>query len=109
MAVRGNRSLVGTAALAADGSVRVNVPAGAGVVVELQDAAGNPIVTMGEEHQNAPGEIISMGIVEELFDAVCGSCHGSVSGSELDVSVATDALTSASRSLSRDQLIRVGP
>ncbi len=104
-----NRALVGTAALAADGSVRVNVPAGAGVVVELQDAAGTPIVTMGEEHQNAPGEIISMGIVEELFDAVCGSCHGSVSGNELDVSVTTDALTGASRSLSRDLLIRVGP
>lgn len=104
-----NRTLVGTANLAADGSVRVNVPAGAGVIAELQDGSGQPIVTMGEEHQNAPGEIISMGIVEPLFDAVCGSCHGSVSGSELDVSVTTDALTGASQSLSRDQLIRVGP
>lgn len=104
-----NRTLVGTVALAADGSARVNVPAGAGVIVELQDGEGRPIIDLGEEHQNAPGEIISMGIVEGLFNAVCGSCHGSVSGSELDVSVTPDALTGASESLSKDRLDRIGP
>lgn len=94
------RTLVGKAPLAADGSVRVNVPAGRGVVLELQDASGNAVVNMGEEHQLAPGEIISLGIVEDLFDAVCGGCHGSVTGSELDVAVTPDALTGASESLS---------
>lgn len=104
-----DRQLVGTVNLKADGSARVNVPAGAGVVVELQDGSGRPIVSLGEEHQNAPGEVISMGIVEELFDAVCGSCHGSVTGSELDVSVTPDALTGASASLSQESLDRIGP
>jgi len=76
------------------------VPGGTGVVLELQDDSGNPVVTMGEEHQLGPNEQITMGIVEELFDAVCGGCHGSVSSSELDVTVTPDALTGASKSLS---------
>ena len=70
------------------------------MILELQDGAGNAIVTMGEEHQLGPGEQISMGIVESLFDAVCGGCHGSITGSELDVRIEADALTGASQSLS---------
>lgn len=105
-----SRQLVGRAALASDGSVRVNVPAGAGVVLELQDDAGAPVVNMGEEHQLAPGERISLGIREDLFDKVCGQCHGSVSGSELDVQVSPDALTGASQSLSAtSDPVRIGP
>jgi hypothetical protein len=49
-----------------------------------------------------------MGVSEDLFDAVCGGCHGSVSGSELDVAVTPDALTGASESLSADREIRIG-
>lgn len=103
------RELLGTANLADDGSVRVNVPAGAGVVFELQTSSGSPIVNLGEEHQVSPGEITSMGVSENLFDAVCGGCHGSVSGSELDVSVTPDALTGASESLSKSREDRIGP
>jgi hypothetical protein len=44
-----------------------------------------------------------MGVKEELFDAVCGGCHGSISGSELDVNVTPDALTGASRSTAADR------
>ena len=95
------RVLLGRAPLRADGSTRINVPGGAGAVVALEDAAGATVVTMTEEHQLAPGEQISLGIREGLFNAVCGGCHGSVSGSELDVSVSPDALTGASQSLSR--------
>jgi hypothetical protein len=97
-----DRELIGRAPLADDGSAKVRVPAGRGVILELQDGSGNPIVTMREEHQLGPGETISMGIVQPLFDAVCGGCHGTVSGREIDVFVTPDALTSASRSLSRD-------
>jgi len=95
-----SRDLLGTADLADDGSVRVKVPAGRGVILELQDGSGNPVVTMREEHQLGPGENITFGIVEPLFDAVCGGCHGTVSGREIDVFVTPDALTGASRSLS---------
>ena len=94
------RQLLGRVPLADDGSTKVMLPARVGMVFELQDSSRNPIVTMGEEHQLGPGETISMGISESLFDAVCGGCHGSVSGSELDVKVTPDALTNASRSAS---------
>ncbi len=96
-----SRDLLGRASLAKDGSVRFEAPAGAGVVLELQDSQGRPVFTMGEEHQLGPGEVISLGIRRELFNAVCGGCHGSVSGSELDVVVTPDALTGASESLSK--------
>ena len=100
------RTLLGTAPLASDGSVLVKLPAQTGVVLELQDSSGAPVVTMGEEHQLGPGEHMSMGVQQtnaqgdRLFDSVCAGCHGSVSGSELDVNVTPDALTTASESAS---------
>ena len=78
----------------------MRLPSGTGVVFQLQDGSGNPIVTMGEEHQLGPGENISLGISQKLFDAVCGGCHGSVTGHELDIAVTADALTGASASAS---------
>ena len=103
------RTLVGRAPLRADGSVRINVPAGVGAVLALEGDDGHTVVTMTEEHQLAPGEQISLGIREGLFDAVCGGCHGSVTGSELDVAVTPDALTGASESLSQTaEPVRIG-
>jgi hypothetical protein len=84
----------------------VRIPSGRGVILELEDASGSPLVTMREEHQLGPGETVSFGIVESLFDAVCAGCHGTVSGREIDVFVTPDALTSASQSLSRDSAPR---
>ncbi|HEX2690563.1 MAG TPA: hypothetical protein VHN14_28300, partial [Kofleriaceae bacterium] len=95
-----SRQMLGSSDLAADGSVRVKLPAGVGVVFELQDGDHKPIVTMGEEHQLGPGEQISMGVSESLFNAVCAGCHGSISGHEIDVGVTADALTGASASRS---------
>ena len=94
-----SRRELGSVPLAADGSTKVQLPSRTGVVLQLRNGA-NVIATMTEEHQLGPGETISMGIPEELFDMVCGGCHGSVSGSELDVQVSPDALTGASRSMS---------
>ena len=67
------RMLLGRAPLASDGSVRAQLPSGTGVVLELQDGSFNPIVTMGEEHQLGPGEQISMGVGQPLFNAVCAA------------------------------------
>ncbi|HEU0037386.1 MAG TPA: hypothetical protein VFQ53_42540 [Kofleriaceae bacterium] len=93
-----SRTLLGKASLSDDGSVAVRLPSGTGVILELQDGDGNPIVTMSEEHQLGPGERVSMGVPRALFDGVCGGCHGSISGRELDVSITPDALTGASQS-----------
>ena len=75
---------------------------------------------MGEEHQLGPGEAISMGVRQtitnfagetvNLYDSVCGGCHGTVTGRELDVFVTPDALTGASASASQTmQPIAIGP
>ncbi len=93
-----SRQFLGKARLADDGSVKVQLPSSTGVVFELQDGDGNLVSLMGEEHQLGPGERITMGVQRTLFDAVCGGCHGSISGQELDVTVTPDALTGASAS-----------
>lgn len=105
-----DRVLLGRASLAEDGSVRVRVPAGRGLILELQDEDGNPIETMREEHQFGPGEVINIGVPGPLFDGICGGCHGSLSGREIDVSITPDVLTGASESLSvDDEPVTAGP
>jgi hypothetical protein len=98
-----DRVLLGTAPLRSDGSAKVRVPAGLPLILELQDDNGSPVVTMEEEHQLGPGEVIAIGVVEELFDQICGGCHGAISGLETDVFVTPDVLTGASQSLSQNE------
>lgn len=97
-----DRTLLGTVPLASDGSIKVSLPSMTGVVFELRNGA-EVIATMGEEHQLGPGERVSMGVSRTLFNGVCGGCHGSISGRELDVAVTPDALTGASASVSQTQ------
>ena len=92
--------LLGTTSLAEDGSAFVRVPAGIPVILELR-RGNSPLLTMTEEHQFGPGELTSLGVHRDFFDGVCGGCHGSIEGAELDVVVNPDALTGASISLSR--------
>jgi hypothetical protein len=106
-----SRKLLGMAGLEKDGSVQVRLPALTPLVLELQDAAGHAVFTMSEEDQLGPGEYISRGVPQAFFNSVCGGCHGSVSGKELEIAINPDALTGASVSLSRDPSKRanVGP
>jgi hypothetical protein len=97
-----DRELLGRAALARDGSARVRVPSGTGLILELQTSGGSVVETMREEHQVGPGEVINLGISEALFDAACGGCHGAVSGREIDATLTPDVLTGASTSLSAE-------
>jgi hypothetical protein len=94
---------LGSAPLESDGSIKVALPAGKPLILELVNKAGAPVFTMTEEHQLGPGETITPGVPRALFNGVCGGCHGSRSGSELEVAVTPDVLTGASVSLSRDQ------
>jgi hypothetical protein len=96
-----NRMELGRAALASDGSVQLRLPSLTPLIVELQQS-GKPIFTMSEEDQLGPGEHISRGVPQPFFNSVCGGCHGSVGGRELDIAINPDALTGASVSLSRD-------
>jgi hypothetical protein len=101
MGIYQSRQLLGRVPLDDDGSTRFEAPAGRGVVMKLVEEGGGVVVSMGEEHQFGPGEEISLGIKEELFDAACGGCHGSVSGDERDIATKPDVLTGASQSLSQ--------
>jgi hypothetical protein len=96
------RTPVGSAGLAPDHSLKVSVPAGKPLILELVDGNGTALFTMSEEHQVTDGEYITPGAPRRLFNNICGGCHGSISGAEVDVSVTADTLTGASVSMSRD-------
>ena len=82
------------------------MPSGRGIILELRDSSGDPVVTMREEHQLGPGENISMGVSRTLFNGVCGGCPGSISARELDVAVPPDARTGASASVAQNSTPR---
>ncbi len=87
-------------ALASDGSARVRVPGGMPITyraeVELAGDAGPEARYVREQFQFYPGEEVRQGFPRGLFNGLCGGCHGSVSGQELDVAANPDVLTSAS-------------
>jgi hypothetical protein len=101
-----DRTSLGSAKFESDKSLKVYVPAGKPLILELIDGKGNSVLTMSEEHQVSPGEYITPGPPRKLFDKICGGCHGSLEGPEVDISVSADALTGASVSLSRDPSIQ---
>ncbi|MET0339595.1 MAG: hypothetical protein ABW252_01265 [Polyangiales bacterium] len=109
-----SRSL-GTVPLLADGSAKLRVPGGRPLSLRLRDASGAPLTfapggpftgvqTQREELQFHPGERTTQGFRRDLFDGLCGSCHGSVSGREVDVAVDVDVLTRASATLAKERL-----
>jgi hypothetical protein len=99
--VYSQRTVLGHVPLRADKSVKVLLPANKPVILELIDGNGTPVFTMTEEHQVTKDEYTTPGAPRGLFNGICGGCHGSITGAELDVSVTTDALTGASSSMSR--------
>jgi hypothetical protein len=98
----GTREVIGKAAFESDKSLKAVIPAGTPIILDFLDGSGNSVFTMTEEHQVTSGEYITPGPPRKLFNNICGGCHGSISGSELDVAVSADALTGASVSMSRN-------
>jgi hypothetical protein len=108
------RSL-GKVGLRADGSVRVQLPAGTPLSLVLTDHDGSAlsfpdgspftgVMRHREAMQFYPGEQAKQAMPRALFDGLCAGCHGSISGRELDVHVSIDVLTSASRTMASDEL-----
>ena len=92
----------------ADGSLSFVVDAGVPIVLQPTDGDGGALMfgegapfagqmIQREQMQFYPGEVISQSFRRELFNGLCGTCHGSISGRELDLAVNVDVLTSASR------------
>ncbi len=99
------RRLLGMPDVYEDGSARVRLRGGAPVMLEVMaqlsgDTEPTPHVQL-EEMQFYPGEVVRQGFRRDLFDGMCGGCHGSVSGRENDVAVNPDILTQASDVIAR--------
>jgi hypothetical protein len=63
-----------------------------------------------EQEQYYPGERIQRSVPRRFFNALCGACHGSISGRELDVAVDIDVVSGASVNTARDsEPVNVAP
>jgi hypothetical protein len=109
------RSL-GRARLAADGSVRLRLKAGVSLRYALLGAGDAPLMfeagaafagpmRQREDQQFYPGEHGRQSMPRQLFNGMCGGCHGSITGRELDVVVNPDVLTSASITRADDEAV----
>lgn len=103
-----NYSELGTAPIAADGSMGIRIPGGTPIVLAATDAGGD-ILTFGEgapftgdviqreQMQFYPGERANQSLQRRFFAGLCGGCHGSITNRELEIAVDVDVLTGASR------------
>ncbi|HVJ92171.1 MAG TPA: hypothetical protein VM580_20365, partial [Labilithrix sp.] len=99
------RRMLGVASLEADGSTKFRIPGGVPIVLELPETKlsrelGLPRVQR-EAMSFSPGEYSHQSFRQELFGAVCGQCHGSISGRAVDTALQPDFVTQASNTLSR--------
>jgi hypothetical protein len=94
------RRLIGTTSTFADGSTHITLPGGVPIVLHLPDTAlsksGAFPRWQREEIEFSPGETLNQVLPRAFFSNVCGQCHGSVSGQQVDVAVQPDILTQAS-------------
>jgi hypothetical protein len=95
------RQFLGKVRVHPDRSAGMILPGGVPVVLEsrvkLSADSGPTAHHQREEMQFYPGEDTRQAFKEDLFGGLCGGCHGSVSGVELEIAVEPDILTTASR------------
>jgi hypothetical protein len=101
------RRLLGVAPIEADGSTKFNIPGGVPIVLKLPDTKlsrerGLPR-TQREEMEFAPGEYAHQSFREGFFGALCGNCHGSISGRPVDAALQPDFVTQASATIARNK------
>jgi hypothetical protein len=105
---------LGHVGIAEDGSTKLRVRGGHPILLRLTDRDGTVLdfgegapftgeMVQREQMQFYPGERANQSFPREHFDGMCGGCHGSVSGQELDVAVDVDALTGASQTIARHE------
>ncbi|MBC7174590.1 MAG: hypothetical protein H5U40_19245 [Polyangiaceae bacterium] len=104
---------LGWVPLRGDGSARFSVPGGAPILLEVTDHRGDVFafsqgdlfsgpMRQREQMQFYPGERSNQSLQRRFFNGLCGGCHGSITGRELDIAVDIDVLTGASRTSSYD-------
>jgi hypothetical protein len=101
------RRLIGNFDTTEDGSAHISIPGGVPLVLApLVQLAADTKPTRHhqlEEMQFYPGEVVRQGFPRGLFNGVCASCHGAVSGRDSDIAANPDILTQASRVFARDE------
>jgi hypothetical protein len=99
------RRSLGPVSLESDGSTRFAVPGGLPIVLKLPDTKIARERNLPRYQREAmvfsPGESAHQSFRPQFFDALCGQCHGSLSGRAVDVALKPDFVTQASATLSR--------
>jgi hypothetical protein len=94
------RRLIGSTQLLSDGSFHAELPGGVPFVLHLPNTPlsmqHNYPRWQREEMEFAPGEQVFQSLSRTFFNNICGQCHGSISGQQVDVAVDPDVLTQAS-------------
>jgi hypothetical protein len=95
------RRAVGTVSVLSDGSAHFRVPGGMPIVLHLADdseskQSGAPR-WQREEMTFLPGEYAHQSFRSTFFNALCGNCHGAISGRPVDTALNPDFLTQASQ------------
>jgi hypothetical protein len=92
--------------ISADGSAKVRFPGGVPIVLQLGATKAsrekNLPRTQREQIVFYPGEYAHQSFRPDFFNALCGTCHGAVSGKAIDAAVRPDILTQASSVMARD-------
>ena len=99
------RRPLGPVALETDGSTHFAVPGGLPIVLKLPDTKLSRERKLPRFQREsmvfAPGESAHQSFRAELFDSLCGQCHGAVSGRAIDVALKPDFVTQASATIAR--------
>jgi hypothetical protein len=99
------RRLLGAIPLESDGSVKFSLPGGVPIVFELPStklSAERKIPRFQREAMSfSPGEYVHQSFKRNLFGALCGQCHGSISGRAVDAALQPDFVTQASATAAR--------
>ncbi|MEA2751795.1 MAG: hypothetical protein QOI41_5938, partial [Myxococcales bacterium] len=101
------RRILGQVPLEKDGSAKFNLPGGLPIVLKLPDTDMSRDRKLPRFQREAmvfaPGEYVHQSFRTEFFDALCGQCHGALSGRAVDVALKPDFVTQASATLSRNK------
>ena len=94
------RRLLGAVDVYSDSSAKIEIRGGTPIVLEsTAQLASDSSATrhfQREETQFYPGEVTRQGFRRDMFNGLCGGCHGSVTGLESEIAIRVDILTRAS-------------
>ena len=97
--------LLGMVPVRSDSSAGMIVPGGVPISLAVRTRLANGGAAehvQREEMQFYPGEDSRQSFPRKFFNGLCGGCHGSVSGQEIELAAKPDILTQASQVAARD-------